>query len=109
MPSIASVNYTVTQGDQAREMQNIRNFAQDANQPVVAEKFEKKEEEKRITVQESEHSETDKLKVDKDKKEKQKRRRRRDGSSKNDSKNESAVTQATVQSAKRSRLLDIVA
>ncbi|MBF0449709.1 MAG: hypothetical protein HQK75_03325 [Candidatus Magnetomorum sp.] len=109
MPSIATVNYTIMQADQAREMQNIKNFAQDANQPVVAAKVEKDEEEKRVTVQESEHSETAKLKAEKDKKEKHKRRRK-GGSSSNDADNPSGTAEAaTGQSARRSRLLDIVA
>jgi len=109
MPGIASVNYTAMQGDSAREMQNIKNFAQDANQNVIVAKVEKNEEEKRQTVQESEDSETAKLKADREKKDKEKRRRRR-GREGSDSANSSGEQkQDTGISGQRSRLLDIVA
>jgi len=108
MPGIANVNYTVMQGDAAREMQNIKNFAQDANQPVVAAKMEKNEEEKRVTVQESEDSDTAKLNPDKDNKDKNRRRKRR-GSSKGDSDASESMQAAAKKPGRRSRLLDIVA
>jgi len=107
MPGIASVNYTAMQGDAAREMQNIKNMVQDANQNVIVEKVEKNETEKRETVQESEDSETAKLKAEREKKDNKKRRRRREGADKD---NSSESEQQSAHSAgRRSRLLDIVA
>jgi len=64
MPSIATVNYTVMQGDTAREMQNIRSFAQDTAQPAVVQKQEKHNEEKKVTVQDFDQSKDIKLKKD---------------------------------------------
>jgi hypothetical protein len=108
MPGIASVNYTVMQGDSAREMQNIKNMVQDANQNVIVAKVEENESEKRETVQESEDSDTAKLKAEREKKEKEKRRRRRENSSDKDNSSESGQQTAN-SSGRRSRLLDIVA
>jgi Na+/phosphate symporter len=109
MPGIASVNYTAMQGDAAREMQNIKNMVQDANQNVIVAKVEKNEAEKRETVQESEDTETSKLKAEREKKDKEKRRRRREGSSENDQSSGDTKQQAATPGGRRSRLLDIVA
>jgi Na+/phosphate symporter len=108
MPGIASVNYTAMQGDAAREMQNIKNMVQDANQNVIVAKVEKNEEEKKETIQESEDSETAKLKADREKKDKEKRRRRREGGADKDNSSESGKQSAN-SDGRRSRLLDIVA
>jgi len=109
MSGIASVNYIAMQADSAREMQNIKNMVQDANQNVIVAKVEKNEAEKRETVQESEDSETAKLKAEREKKEKEKRRRRRHGGS-SDNDDSSDTSQQNANTVKRrSRLLDIVA
>jgi len=104
MPSIANVNYTVMQGDAGREMQNIRSFVQDTAQPVVVQEQNKKNEEKKVTVQNSDESGQIKFQKDKEREKQEKKKKQKS----NKEKDAARASGREVLRSKRKRLLDIV-
>jgi len=101
--SVVGVNYTVMQADAGREMQNLRSFAQDTVQPVIVQKAEKHDAEKRETVQQS--GEQDQIKFEREKQE-QKRQKRRQAQREREEASEKTIVKKSVRT-KRKRLLDL--